>query len=774
MYKYIFFCLFFLSNYLLISQNNCYSDVIPCNFPCSEYVIDDNGCPICECSDGWTPIGQDGCYASNGVSYNPGESFFITECDYVVCLEVEDGWGGFLENGIWSEMFSDESCDENLNNTCTESISVSSNNSEDFTIFDNQLILVPIYTTGDISVSSFQFNMMFNHEFVTYESSEIGQVNNTTFLNNYNIPLVLSNTLNGGFFSSNVIQIDENYSMITIAYATSQIETTGEILLYIPFLKNSEEGCFDLSFSDGFFENEYVFPNQTNEFLINNQDLSECVFDGTICFDQGLIGCTDESSFNYNPNATEDDGSCIPIIEGCTENTACNYNSEANTNDESCLFEGDSCYIVLNEDCCCCGICDCVCDQDISYPLACESQITGVYDAPWNIIAQGQIENCDCVTDEVIGCTDPLACNYNPYANQDDGSCFIASDCGDCESIGVSQSIELNSGWSLFSTYICPFDSSFESIMESLTIDNNLVILKDGEGLVYWPEFGINNIGNLENGMGYLIKTQNETTLNIYGTELNYNYPINIGNGWSYLGYLNQECYSAVEMMNPIIDDFIILKNSDGLVYWPMFEINAIGNMCPGEGYQINVENPVTFSYLEGTEGTRYGDIYVEKPVHFEEPANTGNNMIIGLPLTSWQSTPSDGDEIAAYGEDGKLIGSTTFQGDHIALTVWGDDLTTDKKDGLNEGESISFKLWNFQTGVEQTLEVRWPQGVGFYTTDGISIAGQIILGSELATDKKLVRITDMLGRDVNGDEKDVMLLYIYDDGSIERVYIKE
>ena len=34
--------------------------------------------------------------------------------------------------------------------------------------------------------------------------------------------------------------------------------------------------------------------------------------------------------------------------------------------------------------------------------------------------------------------------------------------------------------------------------------------------------------------------------------------------------------------------------------------------------------------------------------------------------------------------------------------------------------------------------------------------------------------ITDMLGRDVNGDEKDVMLLYIYDDGSIERVYIKE
>ena len=166
--------------------------------------------------------------------------------------------------------------------------------------------------------------------------------------------------------------------------------------------------------------------------------------------------------------------------------------------------------------------------------------------------------------------------------------------------------------------------------------------------------------------------------------------------------------------------------------------------------------------------------LYIERPVHFDEPVNTGNNMIIGLPLNSWETTPSIGDEIAAYGEDGTLIGSTTFQGDHIALTIWGDDLTTNKKEGISEGETISFKLWNSQTGVEQALEVRWSQGVGFYTTDGISVAGQIILGSELTTEKQLVKITDVLGREVNGDEKDVMLLYIYDDGSIERVYTKK
>ena len=250
-------------------------------------------------------------------------------------------------------------------------------------------------------------------------------------------------------------------------------------------------------------------------------------------------------------------------------------------------------------------------------------------------------------------------------------------------------------------------------------------------------------------------------------------YELNLDNGWGIMAYLHPECNSAPKMMSPVVEQLIILKDEDGDVYWPLFGLNTLGNMCPGEGYQYNMSSSSIFNYPISA-GARFGDVYVERPVHFEEPANTGNNMIIGLPLTSWESTPSVGDEIAAYGEDGKLIGSTTFQGNHIALTVWGDDLTTDKKDRLNEGESIRFKLWNSQTGVEQTLEVRWTQGVGFYTTDGISIAGQIILGSELTTQKQLVKITDMLGRDVNGDEKDVMLLYIYDDGSIERVYIKE
>ena len=51
-----------------------------------------------------------------------------------------------------------------------------------------------------------------------------------------------------------------------------------------------------------------------------------------------LSGCTDSTAFNYNMNATIDDGSCVAISEGCMDDVACNYNIDANIDDESCVY----------------------------------------------------------------------------------------------------------------------------------------------------------------------------------------------------------------------------------------------------------------------------------------------------------------------------------------------------------------------------------------------------------------------------------------------------
>ena len=182
-----------------------------------------------------------------------------------------------------------------------------------------------------------------------------------------------------------------------------------------------------LEFSDGFINDEYVFPNQTNELLISNQDLSECAVDGVVCFtcvDQNqnmlcdeleISGCTDETMFNYNPNATLDDDSCIPFIYGCLDKGACNYNPDANEDNGDCLFEDDTCYVVISGDCCCCGFCTCVCEQVIDYPFICEGDVTGDYGTA-NILVGGQVVNCECNLGDYEGCTDSSACNYSESA----------------------------------------------------------------------------------------------------------------------------------------------------------------------------------------------------------------------------------------------------------------------------------------------------------------------------------------------------------------------
>ena len=406
--------------------------------------------------------------------------------------------------------------------------------------------------------------------------------------------------------------------------------------------------------------------------------------------------------------------------------------------------------------------------------------------------------DCECINDEnqngicdefeiILGCTYPTACNYNPDANEDDGSCEFIScitlGCTDSladnfdpdadvndDSCFYSQTIEFTEGWNLWSTYIDPINPDIESVLSDIIDD--VFIMKDESGASFWPMFGLNSIGPLSKGEGYQLKMYNPNDLVIEGSLVPYDYDINIPEGWSFIGYLHQDSFDAVEMMSPVSSSLIILKDGDGFVYWPLFGINGIGNMNAGEAFQIKSSSETSLNYPY-SDNSRYGELYYERPIYFNEPINTGSNMIIGFPQYAWESILAIGDEIAAYDINGKLVGSSIYEGNHIALTVWGDDLTTDKKDGLFEQEEIVFRLWNSSESIEQLLEIRWEEGSGLYSTDGISIAEQIILGNELTSERQLVKITDVLGREINGDEKDIMILHIYNDGSIERIFIK-
>ena len=197
------------------------------------------------------------------------------------------------------------------------------------------------------------------------------------------------------------------------------------------------------------------------------------------------------------------------------------------------------------------------------------------------------IQSSDClypICSEVFGCTDENASNYNMDATEMDNSCVFTS----------YQDINLEEGWGIFSTYITPLDSNLESIFGSL---EDVIIIKDSEGNAFWPFFDLNTIGSLEPGKGYQIKMNSNQMITLEGDKINYNYEILLNDGWGIIAYLHEESIDANVMFNSIIDDIDIVKDSEGNALWPLFNLNTIGDLQPGKGYQIKMLNTINFQY---------------------------------------------------------------------------------------------------------------------------------------------------------------------------------
>jgi len=187
-------------------------------------------------------------------------------------------------------------------------------------------------------------------------------------------------------------------------------------------------------------------------------------------------GCTSPTACNFDPAATVEDGSCIEPtanclicnsnndgllivdtdndgicnaneIAGCTSMTACNYNALATDNNGSCIEPIANCQVcnsnndglvIIDSDSD--GICDANENPGCNNPSACNFDPSATGDDGSCIVAVPNCTICNinndglllidddgdgvCNLQEVGGCTSETACNYNPLATEEDDTCI--------------------------------------------------------------------------------------------------------------------------------------------------------------------------------------------------------------------------------------------------------------------------------------------------------------------------------------------------------------
>jgi hypothetical protein len=108
----------------------------------------------------------------------------------------------------------------------------------------------------------------------------------------------------------------------------------------------------------------------------------------------------------------------INDVPGCTDAVACNYAAEATEDDGSCTYAADGydCAGTCLQDTDGDGVCNPFEIVGCTYPFACN----------YNPLATDQ-GTCDYLSCLGLGCNDPSACNYNPAALLNDGSCEYIS-----------------------------------------------------------------------------------------------------------------------------------------------------------------------------------------------------------------------------------------------------------------------------------------------------------------------------------------------------------
>ena len=217
--------------------------------------------------------------------------------------------------------------------------------------------------------------------------------------------------------------------------------------------------------------------------------------------------------------------------------------------------------------------------------------------------------------------------------------------------------------------------------------------------------------------------------------------PIYLQSGWRLSSYLRDNPIAAQTGFASIHNQLIVAKSGSGEVYIPQFNINTIGDLLPGEGYNLYVSANAELVYPSNVIQSRAGinDITPLPKYLIPTVKNTGNDATLVLDL----GNSFNNQEVGVWSSKGELIGAAVINNGFAGINIWGNNELTQNDVGAIEGDYLFLKTYNPTDGkysdlnlyqISELLSGTNPEYIT-YTQGAIYFAKAIAEGNAIAGD---------------------------------------
>jgi len=260
-------------------------------------------------------------------------------------------------------------------------------------------------------------------------------------------------------------------------------------------------------------------------------------------------------------------------------------------------------------------------------------------------------------------------------------------------------------GYNLISFSVSPENKSIESVFGPLidaAVLESVSNYYGGSPTFYDPDFPtfLNTLSVVEDGAGYIVRVNEDVTLNITGVPVAVDYRLELPGGWTTVGFLDLEEVGVEDYFDEDITDCSMTKlthfypgegSSFFLCDGPPF-LNSLRTLLPGRGYfYFKTEMSGVTPSNGGNSTHKLGGT---KFLNDCPPGQLNSTVAVGIAQIDGSAVP-ESVSFLAYDENNQIVGcGTTIPngGDvYFQIPVAGNDEFFDG--GLDEGENYYVRL---------------------------------------------------------------------------------